>query len=265
VDEYDLDAELDAEDTRAAERRAEREAADDKLSESRTSRVLADAAASARAELTPTPLDPRAAAIERATAEETAASAARRLRIAAAYDLYGKQRSSGEIVAILVSQHGVSEATARSDLQAVRDIVDSWRNLTGWHERRDQHAMGLRHLLDLALADHATSPPGTPARGMALDQARKVMADMRAVEGFNAPTKGLVLHGHGSIDTTLPDGPGVVGGVSLRKLKPHQLAAVQLLLGDGETVDLGSEADLDASPRMLDAVAVEASTPPADD
>jgi hypothetical protein len=261
----DLDAELDAEETRAAERRAERDADLPASSDTRTARVLSDVASAMRAELTSAPLDPRAAAIERATAEETSASAARRVRIAAAYDLYGKQRSSGEIVAILVSQHGVSEATARADLQAVRDIVDSWRNLTGWHERRDQHAMGLRHLLDLALADHAANELGSPARGMALEAARKVMADMRAVEGFAAPTKGLVLHGHGSIDTTLSDGPGVVGGVSLRKLKPHQLAAVQLLLGDGETVDLGSEADLDASPRMLDACAVEASTPPADD
>lgn len=256
-DEYD--DELEAQEDRHERLAQERAAAPPAASEARTARVLQAEAAAARAALSPAPLDPRAAAIERATTEETAASAARRTRIAAAYDLYGKQRSAGEIVATLVANHGVSESTARADLQAVRDIVDSWRNLAGWHERRDQHMMGLRHLLDLALADHESALPGTPARGMALDQARKVMADMRTVEGFAAPTKGLVLHGHGHLGTPLADGPGVVGGVSLRRLDPDKLAALQLLLGEGEAIAPaeGDAIEAEEARPLLDVVSVE--------
>lgn len=222
----------------------------------RAARLAADQAAADRAiaieALTPSPGPHPAAGAMARNAEETgsAIESARRERERFAYALYSQLRSEAEIRAALCTTYGISEATARDDLRAVRAIVASWRDHMDWIQRRDQHMTALRGIVDRALA-----------RGddKGLEIARKTLADMRAVEGFTAPTRGVVVHGHGVLtDTTLPDGPGVIAGLRILDLTPGQRSAMLALLPP-EAI----EASQDAAGDAIDAASVEAGTPPA--
>lgn len=198
------------------------------------------------------PIDPEQAryqsAITRATAEAgRVVSDAKRERERFAFSLYSELRADPEIIAALCEAYEVSEGTARADLERVRAIAASWRDTSEWHRRRDQHVMALRKLYDHAMSLTCEGLP-TPD----IDQARKIMAQIATVEGFNAPTRGVVLHGHGLIpgqgDSTLPpDGPGIVAGVDIRTLTRGERDALLLLLPADQALALPSPVAREAS------------------
>lgn len=184
----------------------------------------------------PAPLATQTArgAISRATSEVTLVASDRRERERYAFGLYAELRTDAEVITAVRDAYGVSEHTARADLRAVRAVAASWRDQTEWTDRRDQHVMGLRRLFDLALAKDD------------LDLARKLMAQIAAVEGFNAALRSQVDHRH--VHTTLPSGPGIVAGFDVRAMPRDQRAALLLLL----------PASADEIERVVEADAIEA-------
>ena len=245
------EAERDAQDARAAELAAAR--LDVRDPDARVARLTADQHAADTAiaiqALDPKPIDPLGCEpAMRRSAEESETStveARRRERDRFAYSLYADLRSDVEIRAALCATYGISDATARDDMRAVRAIVASWRDHTEWSARRDQHMMALRSIHDLA-----------KQRGddRGLEVARKVLSDMRAVEGFTAPTRGVIVHGHGiASGGNLPDGPGVIAGIRILDLTPGQRQAMLALLPPAAL-----EAAQEDRGEAIDAVGVEA-------
>lgn len=189
----------------------------------------------------------RRTVVERATVEAEVSpdrALARRDRERHAFDLYASLRSSAEIIASLVEVYAISEATARRDLDRAKAIAGSWRDSAGWDARRDQHLITLRAMFHEARKDGD------------IDQARKLMYQIAEIEGFRAPTRGVVLHGHGMVqDSTMPVGPGYVAGVDVRSMTRAERAALLLLL-PSEKAALGEGMGGDTS-TVVDAVGTE--------
>lgn len=100
---------------------------------------------------------------------------------------------------------------ARTAVTRMLAVVEHSRDGRAWYGRRDQHVAELHEIKRMA-RDQGN-----------VDGALKAMAAVARIEGFDAPQKSVNLHGHAMIGpnttTSLPDGPGVVAGVSVQALR----------------------------------------------
>ena len=152
--------------------------------------------------------------------------------------LLGVRRESCDwIERVPVRGEALSRQMARADVRRMLAVVSHMREGRQWYARRDQHVAVAASMRDEARAAGEYAAAAT------------FHAQIARIEGFDAPSKTVNLHGHAMFgpgtDTTLPDGPGVVGGVSvdaLRKLGKNGRAMLIELLG----ADVVARAELPA-------------------
>lgn len=118
---------------------------------------------------------------------------------------------------------------ARTAVRRMLAVVEHGRDGRQWHARRDQHVAELHEIKEIA-RDSGN-----------MDGALKALGAIARIEGFDAPQRSINVHGHALVgpntSTTLPDGPGVVAGISvavLRAMPRAERAALVSLIGAAE-------------------------------